>query len=349
MTDILFTPYSLNATLQLPNRIVMAPMTRNMADADFVPTLAMAEYYAKRAQAGLIITEGTIIRLDGRGYSNVPGIYTPAQIAGWRRVTDKVHAKGGRIFCQIWHVGRVTHPDFINGAEPLSASRTQLTGALKRASHLNYVPARAVSKDEMLDLVESYAEAAKNAILAGFDGVELHGANGYLLDQFLHYDTNHRHDEYGGNAENMARFPLAVVKACGQLIGFERVGIRLSPGGYLHDIKSDPRDKAVFEYLLTQFNPLHLAYVHTGNFHDDVRYPSLDNETMTAFLRKSYQGTLIACGGYDIESASDAISHHQFDLIAFGKPFIANSDLLIKIKNRTPLVPYDVAMLATLN
>lgn len=348
MKNILFSPYQLTDVLTLKNRIVMAPMTRNMADDSFVPTQAMLEYYQRRADAGLIVTEGTIIRPDARGYSNVPGIYTDAQIAGWRRITDAVHAKQGMIFSQIWHVGRVSHPVFLDNQLPLSCSETMMTGEVKRSNHLLHGKSRAASLQEIEELISDYAQAAKNAIRAGFDGVEIHGANGYLIDQFLHYHTNLRTDQYGGTPENMARFAVEVVKACGEAIGYERVGIRLSPGAYLNEIVGDARDGAVFQCLLEQLNELSIAYIHTGSFDDSKRYSELNNQEMTTFIRSHYDGTVIACGGYTLEKAEHDIQKNRFDLVAIGKPFIANHDLIHLAKHHLPMRHYDAAMLSVL-
>lgn len=349
--DLLLTPYQLTDNLQLKNRIIMAPMTRNMAHDDLSPTQDMLNYYARRADAGLIITEGTIIRPDGKGYSNTPGIYTANQINAWRKITDAVHARNGKIFLQIWHVGRVSHPYFLNGELPISASATTMTGKVRRTSgagELTYGQARAVTIDEIKGLIESYANAAKNAIDAGFDGAEIHGANGYLIDEFLHYDTNHREDAYGQTPENMARFALEIVRACGDAIGYQRVGLRLSPGAYLNEITGDKRDAAVFQYLLKQLNNDAIAYVHTGNFNDKTQFAELENRTMTSFMRKHYQGKLIACGGYNFDEAQQGLLANDFDLIAIGRPFIANFDLIKRLSNREEMQAYDPSMLTTL-
>lgn len=345
---ILLSQYKLNSSLTLKNRIVMAPMTRTKADNLSVPTQEMAEYYARRADAGLIVTEGTLMRADALGHHNVPGIYTQDQIAGWKRVTNAVHANGGILFMQLWHVGRVSHPEFLNGKLPISASATEMTGSIARNRSLAFGKSRAASLAEIQQLITDYAEAAKNAIAAGADGVEIHGANGYLIDQFLHYNTNHRQDEYGGTPANMVRFALEVVKACGQAIGFERVGLRLSPGGYLNQIIGDERDAAVFRLLLETMNQLPLAYVHTGNFNDTNRFKELEDQTMTAFMRKYYHGTLIAAGSYTFETAQQGIQQNEFDLVAIGRPFIANPDLIERLKENASLNAYDVSMLNTL-
>jgi len=344
----LLQAFQLTPNLSLKNRIVMAPLTRSMANTDHTPTLTMAEYYARRAEAGLIISEGTIIRPDGLGYPRIPGIYTQAQIKGWRQVTDAVHEKGGRIFMQIWHVGRVSHPSFLNGQLPLAPSSTQMSGRVWRSPGLSYGKSRAVSQTEIQELVLSFKQAAINAVQAGCDGVEIHGANGYLVDQFLHYATNQRLDDYGGSPENMARFALEVVKACGESIGYEKVGLRLSPGAYVNGMTGDARDNAVFGHLLSQLNTLPIAYIHTGNFDDKVIFAELDNLGMTEFLRRHYQGILIASGSYNFYEAAQGIENRQFDLIAMGRSFIANPDLIERFQTDQPLLGYDVRMLETL-
>lgn len=345
---ILFQPFELNNKIILKNRIVMAPMTRAKATEQLVPTKEMAEYYSKRAEAGLIITEGTVIRSDALGHKHVPGIFNEEQIHAWIQVTTRVHEKNGLIFMQLWHVGRVSHPSFLKGQLPLSASATEMKGKISRSDNLMYGKSRAATIEEIEDITDSYAKAARNAIAAGFDGIEIHGANGYLIDQFLHYDTNHREDKFGGTPENMARFALDIIRACGEMIGYERVGIRLSPGAYLNEIIGDKRDASVFEYLLKQLNHYPIAYVHTGNFNDSQTFDELNNMTMTEFIRKNYNGTVIGCGGYSVEKANEAINNNQFDLIAFGRLFIANPNLINLIYQQHDLKTYDASMLATL-
>lgn len=344
-TNVLFTKYELNDLFTLKNRIIMAPMTRVNADADSNPTKQMADYYSRRADAGLIVTEGTLIRGDALGHRNVPGIFSQEQIKHWRMVTDAVHANHGLMFIQLWHVGRVSHPAFLNGNLPISASATEMTGNISRSGGLTFGKSRAVTIEEIKQLIIDYGIAAKNAIAAGADGVEIHGANGYLIDQFLHYNTNLRTDEYGGTPENMMRFALEVVKACGEAIGFERVGLRLSPGAYLNQIVGDERDGLVFRYLLEQLNQFPLAYVHTGNFNDANRFKELNDLTMTEFMRKFYRGTLMAAGSYTLERAQEAITNAEFDLVALGRPFIANPDLIKKMQSQSSLTAYDVSML----
>lgn len=226
MIETLFQGYKLNDKITLQNRIVMAPLTRCMADDELVPTDAMVQYYAKRADAGLIISEATIIRPDGQGYPNTPGIYNDAQLAGWKKVTQAVHDNGGKIFAQLWHTGRVAHPHFFGGEYVLAPSAVAFDGTVPRLRELVYTVPKEASHEEISQLVADYAQAAENAIEAGFDGVEIHGANGYLIDQFLHFDTNRRNDEYGETPENMARFPLMVVDAVIARIGAELTGLR---------------------------------------------------------------------------------------------------------------------------
>lgn len=344
-SSILFSEFRLNPLLTLKNRIIMAPMTRVKASVDFVPTSAMAEYYARRAEAGLIITEGTIIAKHGRGHDYVPGIFNPAQIRGWQQVTAAVHAREGLIFSQLWHVGRVSHPYFLDGELPISASESIMSGPINRAHELSFGKSRAAAIPEIQTIINYYREAAQNARAAGFDGIEIHGANGYLIDQFLHYDTNKRNDIYGGSPENMTRLCIEIVKACGAEIGYERVGLRISPAAYLNQITGDLRDKFVFINLLDQLNSLSIAYVHTGNFNDAQTHPELDNLNMTDFIRANYKGNLIACGSYSVDQAATNIAQHKFDLIALGRPFIANPDLIQRLKTNETLKNYDVSML----
>ena len=345
---MMFLPYELNSQMTLKNRLVMAPMTRAMAGQEGVPTQMMAEYYARRADAGLIVTEGTVISEKAVGFVGAPGIYSARQVEAWRRVTDLVHARGGLIFCQLWHVGRVSHPAFLDGELPVSASATRMTGRIARGNGLVYGESRAASVGEIAVIVQQFAEGARNAMAAGFDGVELHGANGYLIDQFLHYHTNLREDEFGGSAENMARFPLAVVRACGEAIGFGRVGLRLSPAGYLNEVVGDVRDAAVFQYLLSQLDEFCIAYVHTGNFDDSKTFAALGGWSMTQFLRSHYRGCLVACGGYGVDAAELALARGDFDLVAMGRAFIANPGLVGLMKGGLPLVTYEAGMLARL-
>lgn len=346
MTTDLLTPFKLNDTIELQNRVLMAPLTRCMADDNLVPTQAMVDYYARRADAGLIISEATLIRPDAQGYPNVPGLFTNEQIQGWKKVTDAVHANGGKMFAQLWHVGRVAHPHFFEG-EVLAPSAIGIEGSVPRMRELSYQTPKAASIEEIKGLVADYAKAAENAIEAGFDGVEIHGANGYLIDQFLHYASNQRDDEYGQTPENMSRFALEVVDAVTTAIGADKTGLRLSPGAYFL-MDEDSRDKAVFDYLLTQLNTRELAYLHGGIFDDSMRFASLEDKTTSQYLRANYKGSLVGVGSYDFDSARAAINNDQFDLIAIGRPFIANPDYIKKVKSGQEVTPYNDEMLAEL-
>ncbi|MGP8307936.1 alkene reductase [Vibrio sp. YIC-376] len=346
MTKTLFEAYKLNDKITLKNKIAMAPLTRCMADDDLVPTDAMVEYYAKRADAGLIISEATIIRPDGQGYPNTPGLYTQDQLAGWKKVTDAVHAKGGKIFAQLWHTGRVAHPHFFGGEYVLAPSAVAFDGTVPRMRELVYTVPKPATHEEIAQLVEDYAQAAQNAIDAGFDGVEIHAANGYLLDQFLHFDTNHRTDEYGETPENMSRFPLEVIDAVVARIGADLVGLRVSPAGYMH-IEADARDRQVFDYFLPEVEKRNLAYLHEGMFDDSVEFEFLGGR-VSQYLRDTYSKTLMGVGGYTAETGAEAIQANKFDLVAIGRQFIANPDYVNRIKERKELVEYDAAMLETL-
>lgn len=345
--NILFESYRLSEKLVLKNRILMAPMTRRMADHEYNPVESMVDYYARRANAGLIITEGTLICQDALGYGYVPGIFSQQHIDRWAKITQKVHERDGLIFMQLWHNGRISHPSFHEGRLPIAPSAMELNIPLGK-SDLTCGWSREASIDEIHELIATYANAAKNAIAAGFDGIELHGANGYLIDQFLHYCSNKRTDQYGGSPENMSRFCLEVLKACGEAIGFERVGLRLSPGGYLNAIETTPEDQAVFHYLLDHLNQYPIAYVHTGAFDDGITYPGLGHQTMTAFMRPHYRGSLVASGAYTIQSAAQGIEEKQFDLVAIGRPFIANPDFIDDIQNKRILKEYTPELLKTL-
>jgi len=344
--DLLFEPYQLNASITLKNRILMAPLTRCMADDNLVPTEAIAAYYARRADAGLIITEATIIRPDGQGYPNTPGIFNEAQIEGWQKVTLRVHDAGGTIFSQLWHTGRVAH-SFFSGKPVVAPSSIAAEGSVPRMRELNYQVPQTLSETQVAQLIQDYAQAAVNAVnKAHFDGVEIHGANGYLIDQFLHYHTNQREDQYGGSPQNMARFALQVVDAIVAKIGADRTGLRLSPGAYFN-MAADPKDREVFDYLLSELNQRNLAYVHIGIFDDSMEFDYLGGRA-SDYVRKHYEGTLVGVGSYSAQSAVEAIEAQRFDLIAIGRPFIANPDYVQKLKSGASLVEYQDAMLPQL-
>lgn len=346
MTENLFHPYALNDTITLNNRILMAPLTRCMADDELVPTEAMAAYYGRRADAGLIISEAVIIRPDGQGYPNTPGLFSRAQIAAWKVVTERVHRNGGKIFAQLWHTGRVAHPYFFGAGDVLAPSAVAVEGSVPRMRELTYQVPKAVSRDDIQGLVRDYAQAAANAIEAGFDGVEIHGANGYLIDQFLHFDSNRREDEYGLSPQNMARFPLAVVDAIIERIGKDRTALRVSPGAYFN-MAGDARDKDVFDYLLAELDKRQLAFLHIGIFDDAMQFEHLGG-TASSYVRAHYHNTLVGVGSYSAETASEAIANNKFDLVAIGRPFIANPDYVEKVRQGKTLTPYSEEMLASL-
>jgi N-ethylmaleimide reductase len=346
MSANLFQAYKLNSSLTLSNKILMAPLTRCMADNDLVPTQAMADYYARRADAGLIISEATIIRPDGQGYPNTPGLFTPAQILGWRTVTDAVHSKGGKIFAQLWHTGRVAHPHFFGGGKVLSASAQAVEGSVPRMRELTYQTPTPASLAEIKQLVADYAQAAANAIDAGFDGVEIHGANGYLIDQFLHHESNRREDEYGQTPANMSRFALEVVDAITARIGADRTALRLSPGAYFN-MGADKRDREVFDYLLPELEKRTLAFLHIGIFDDAMEFDYLGGSA-SSYVRSIYQGTLVGVGSYTAQTGDAAIAADKFDLLAIGRPFIANPDYVARVRQGQELVAYSDTMLAEL-
>ncbi len=340
MNTTLQTPIQIGP-YHLPNRLVMAPLTR-MRAPDNIPTDLMNTYYAQRASAGLIITEASPISTQGVGYPATPCIYNDAQVDGWKKVTEAVHAKNGHIFLQLWHVGRISHPDFHAGALPVAPSAIAPQGdAVTPTGMQPFVTPRALETDEIQGIVEDYRKAAKNALTAGFDGVEIHSANGYLLDEFLRDGTNQRTDSYGGTFENRARILLEVTEAVVAVWGAERVGIRLSPSGTFNDMTdSDP--ETFFVYLLGQLNSFGLAYLHVVDaLEGDIRHGA--NVINLEVLRKAYKGTLIVCGGYDKARAEQVIAQGEADLVAFGQLYIANPDLVERFKLNAPLNEPDVA------
>ncbi len=340
--SLLLSAYELPGVLVLKNRIVMAPMTRCFADADLAPIPASADYYRARADAGLIVTEATLIAPEAQGYPGTPGIYSDAQIEAWKRVTDAVHAAGGRIFCQLWHTGRLAHSHY-TGARPMAPSAVAMEGPLPRARGLCYEQPRAMDAEDIARVQALYAEAARNAMQAGFDGVELHGANGYLVDQFLHQQTNRRSDAYGGTPENRARFALEVVDRLLSAIGPNRVGIRLSPQAYVN-LEYIDGDEAAFDHLLEALDQRRLAYVHVAAFDGSQQYDYLGGRPVD-YVRGRYAGTVIGCGGYTAETAEADLRERRIDLAAFGRSFIANPDLVDRIRSGSPLSPYDETLL----
>ncbi|RMO82922.1 putative proteinH:flavin oxidoreductase H oxidase protein [Pseudomonas syringae pv. philadelphi] len=330
--------------LTLANRVVMAPLTRNRAGAGLAPTDLTATYYAQRASAGLIITEATQISAQAQGYQDTPGLYTSEQIAAWRKVTDAVHAKGGRIFVQLWHVGRVSHVDLQpGGAAPVapSAIRAQ-TKTFVNNGFADVSEPRALELDELPGIINDFRQAAANAMAAGFDGVEIHGANGYLLDQFIKDSANQRTDAYGGSVENRARLLLEVTAAVVKEIGAQRTGVRISPVSPANGVSSsDPQPQ--FDYIAEQLSALGIVFLHvvegaTGGPRDVALF-NYDA------LRRRFKQTYLANNGYDLELATAHVNANKADLIAFGRPFISNPDLIERLKTGAPLAPLDQATL----
>ena len=343
LTPVRLGPY------ELRNRVVMAPMTRDRADnPELAPTALHAEYYAQRAGAGLIVTEGSPVSPQGMGYIYTPGIYSPAQIKGWEQVTDAVHAEGGRIFLQLWHVGAISHPDFHGGTLPVSASAfNPNTKAYTPKGELKEtVTARPLEKHEIQQVVKDFAQGAKNAINAGFDGVEIHGANSYLIEQFLRDSSNRRSDEYGGGIENRSRFLLEVVDAVSAAAGAERTGLRLSPAN-TWNVPADSDTRALYDYAIGKLNTFGLAYLHlreaVGDSHAPAGGAHIPNMVtdVSRHYRGIYQGTLITNTGYDREKGNAVIARGEADLVAFGVPFIANPDLVERFHEDAPLAKAD--------
>ena len=345
MNNALFQTIKLGK-ITLKNRIVMPPMTRSRASQPGnSANQMMADYYAQRASAGLVIAEGTQISAMGQGYAWTPGIYTPEQIAGWKKVTDAVHAKGGAIFAQLWHVGRVTHPENIGGEQPISSSALKavnvkvfIDNGTDEPGFVDVVEPREMTKDDIQQVICEYRQAALNAIEAGFDGIELHAANGYLINQFIDSEANNRTDEYGGSIENRLRFLSEVVAAMSEAIGVDRVGVRLAPFTSLNGTV-DTAPVETYTAAVEMLNTHKVVYIHIAEVDwDDAP------ETPKAFksaVREAYQGVLIYAGRYNDKKGAQAITDGVTDMVGFGRPFIANPDLPNRIKNGFPLAVHN--------
>jgi N-ethylmaleimide reductase len=345
--ELLFEPYKLGA-LTLPHRIVMAPLTRSRArQPGNIPTTLNACYYAQRASAALIISEATQVSMQGQGYAWTPGIHSREQVDGWRLVTDAVHEAGGRIFLQLWHVGRISHPSLqpdkmlpVAPSAVTPAGNAFIENERGEGEFAPFVRPRALQIEEMPYLVRQYARAARNALAAKFDGVEVHGANGYLIDQFISSGTNHRTDAYGGTVEHRARLLMEVVEIACEIWGPDRVGVRLSPLGKLNDI-ADAEPEATFGAIAQALNEFHFAYLHLVNpavgAIEKGDPPDARAERMLTIIREKYRGTLIVAGGFDRDTAEAWLEQGKADLIAFGRKFIANPDLPDRLRARKPL------------
>jgi N-ethylmaleimide reductase len=339
MSSALFSALSLSPTLILKNRIVMAPLTRSREGESRIPNTLMAEYYTQRASAGLIIAEATSISEQGLGWLNTPGIYSQEHVEGWKIVTKAVHEAGGKIFLQLWHCGRASHSLFQKNHQlPVSASALAIQNDQIRTSEGKkpYEVPRAMETSEMAGIVSDYVQAARRAKEAGFDGVEIHGANGYLLDQFLQSCTNDRTDAYGGSIENRARLMLDVTKAVCQEWPEGHVALRLSPNGRYNDMGSSPDYRETFLYVAEQLNQFKLAYLHIM---DGIGFgaPELGEPMTLKDFRAVYHGVLMGNVDYTQEKAESAINSKDADLIAFGRPYIVNSDLVARFQNGWPV------------
>jgi len=324
----LFDPAQIGAW-HIPNRVIMAPLTRCRASAGRLPNELMCEYYSQRASAGLILSEATSVSPMGVGYPDTPGIWLPEQVEGWKRITQAVHEAGGRILLQLWHVGRVSDPSYLDGRLPVAPSPVAPEGHVRLLRPMRpYVTPRALELDEIPGIVANFRTGAENALAAGFDGVEVHGANGYLLDQFLQDGTNLRSDEYGGSVENRARLLLEVVDACTGVWGANRVGVHLAPRGDSHDMR-DSHPLATFGYVAGELGKRAIAFLFTRE--------SLGENRISPELKKRFGGPLIANEAFTLESANQVLAQGEADAVAFGQLFIANPDLPRRFAIMAPL------------
>ena len=330
----LFDPMSLGA-IELRNRIVMAPLTRTRAAAGRIPNELMRTYYTQRASAGLILSEATSVSPQGVGYPNTPGIWSRAQVEGWKKITKAVHDKGGRMFLQLWHVGRVSDPEHLNGGIPVAPSAIACPGAVSLLRpKRNYVAPRALHLEEIPSVVGDFSQAARNALEAGFDGVEIHGANGYLIDQFLHDGSNRRCDEYGGSIQNRMRLLLEVVDACVGIWGNGRVGVHLSPGVGVHGM-SDTDPLTLFNNVARALDQRNLAFLFVRQ--------APDGEAYVRGIRQNFNGALILNDGLTLESSRAALRTGRADAVAFGRAFIANPDLVRRLREDVSLNSWDAS------
>ena len=341
----LYDPVEMGA-LTLPNRIMMAPLTRGRATREAVPTTMMADYYAQRADAGLIISEATGISREGLGWPYAPGLWTEAQVDGWKPVTEAVHRAGGRIVAQLWHMGRVVHPD-LGGGQPIAPSAlTAPHRALTYDGHKEYVAPRAMTKDDIERVIGDYVVAARNAIRAGFDGVQVHGANGYLVDQFLRDASNLRDDDYGGPISSRIRFMSEVVSAVADEAGHDRTGIRLSPNAVSYGVKdSDPQ--ALFTAAAAELARIGIAWIELREPGPGSTFAPSVEPAVSPAMRAVFPGQIVLNSDYDANSGAVRMDEGVADAISFGRPFIANPDLVERMRMGAPLNEWDVATFYT--
>ena len=339
----LFTPITAGA-IALPNRIAMAPLTRARAGRTHVPNALMAEYYAQRASAGLLIAEATMVSSEASAFTGEPGIFDEACVAGWKLVTDAVHAKGGRIQLQLWHPGRAAHSLLDGGRQPVSSTDRAIQGDTIHTPEgpKPYEVPRRLDVTELPGIVDLFVEGAKRAIRAGFDGVQIHGAHGYLIDQFLRDSVNDRSDGYGGSIENRARLLLEIVDAVSAEIGADRVSVRISPLVAYNDIR-DRQPVALVEYVARELDARGIGFLEIR--HNDHSLP--DEQAVGAAARRNFRGPLFLNGGFDAVSAAEAIASGRGDVIVFGRPFISNPDLVERLGANAPLAEVDFSTLYT--
>lgn len=342
MSNTLFKPVEL-ASMQLKNRVVMAPMTRCRATADHIPTEIMAEYYQQRANAGLIITEGTSPSPNGLGYARIPGLFSKDHVSAWHKVTEAVHDQDCHIFVQLMHTGRVSHTlNMPVNSRVLAPSAIKLDETMwtdEEGALPNSQPEE-MSQSDIEHAIQEYSDSAALAIEAGFDGVELHGANGYLIDQFLNTASNQRTDQWGGSIENRACFAIEVAKATSERIGAEHTGIRLSPYGAFNSMLPDDDMESLYTYLAKEFSKLNLAYIHIVD-HSAMGAPVVP-ESIKSAIRKHFNGTIILSGGYDLDRANSDLDANKGDLVAFGRPYLSNPDLVWRLKQGAPMAEADM-------
>lgn len=346
MSKLLFSELPFGRT-KLKNRVVMAPLTRSRATGN-IPNDLMSLYYSQRTEAGLIITEGTSPSPNGLGYARIPGLFDKAHVQGWKNIAEQVHAKGGRIFVQLMHTGRVSHSaNLPAGAKVLAPSAIQLSGTMFTDSQglQPYPVPQEMTESEILHAIAEYVTSSKLAIEAGFDGVELHGANGYLIDQFLNAASNKRTDKWGGSVANRIRFAVEIAKQAGQAIGFDRLGIRLSPYGAFNDMTADADTENVYETLAAELGKLGLLYIHVVD-HSSMGAPEV-KPSVKKKIRDGFEGYIILSGGYDARRAEQDLVEKKGDLVAFGRSFISNPDLVTRFRENLALTPADPATFYT--
>ncbi|WP_043345221.1 alkene reductase [Belnapia moabensis] len=339
----LFDPIRLGS-IEAPNRILMAPMTRARGTREHIPTPIMAEYYAQRAAAGLIISEAIGISREGMGWPYATGLWTPEQLGGWRTVTDAVHAAGGRIVAQLWHMGRTVHPSFLAGGQPVSASGTTAPGhAHTYAGKQRYEAGRPLRTDEIPRIIDDFRAAARNAVEAGFDGVQIHAANGYFIDEFLRDSSNFRTDAYGGPIPNHIRLLREVTQAVADTVGADRTGVRLSPNGETQGVR-DSNPVPLFTAALEALSAIGIAYLELREPPLDGTFGVGDLPPLAGKLRPAFKGPLIVNSDYDLARAQAALDEGTADAISFGRPFIANPDLPLRLARKLPLAVDDATM-----